>query len=94
MSGKLDDLGLAGLGPIEGAGPAWGPSNGFVWVSSGSHAGRAAGDDGYYRSVRPEQLRLVPIEANLRKLSRTGFADGIDPPWLKVAWRDPEHTGT
>lgn len=94
LSGALNDLGVSGVGPIKSAGPAWGPSNGFVWVSAGSHAGRAAGDDGYFRSVRPEQLRLVPIEPNLRGLSEIGFERGIDPPWLKAAWRDPEHSGT
>ncbi len=72
---------------------AWGDDNGFIWVSDGSHAGRAAGDDHYFRSVAGDRLQLIPIETNLDGMERMKW-DGITPPWLKPVWRDPEDKGT
>ena len=75
-----------GLVSIDLREAAWGPANGFVWVSDGSHAGRAAGGDGYFRSVPKGGLRLIPIEPNLDRLGRLGFTDGIAPPWRKPVY--------
>ena len=72
---------------------AWDDANGFIWVSDGSHAGRAAGEDHYFRSVAGDRLRLIPLEANVGGLERLRW-DGITPPWLKPVYRDPEDEGT
>ncbi len=89
----ISDLGRIGFGPIavDARGPAWGPSSGFLWVSAGSHAGRVVGGS-YTRSIPRGRLRLVPMEAELRRLSELEFA--VEPPWLKPVWRDPEQLGT
>lgn len=89
----VSDLGRVGLGPIaiDGRRPAWGPSNGFLWVSAGSHAGRVVGGS-YTRSIPRRKLRLVPIESELRSLSDLEFA--VTPPWQKPVWRDPEQLGS
>jgi hypothetical protein len=62
-------------------------------VSDGSHAGRAAGDDGYFRSIPADRLRLIPFESSLDGMERMRW-DGITPPWLKDVYRDPENEGT
>lgn len=72
----------------------WGAASGYVWVSAGSHAGRVAGGERYFRYVPGERLRLVPIGPNLDELAKLQFEPGIAPPWRKDVWRDPEHTGT
>lgn len=81
------DAGVAGLG-----GQSWGPSQGYLWVSAGSHAGRADGGDHYFRSVRPNELRLIPFDAAISELAELEF--GVTPPWRKQVWRDPEFEGT
>ncbi len=79
--------------PIAGAGrDGWGPSLGYLWVSAGSHAGRASDGDRYFRSVDSDQLRLVAIEPELAALD--GIAYEVSPPWRKRVWRDPEYEGT
>ena len=90
----VSDLGRIGVGAlsIDTRKAAWGPASGYVWVSAGSHAGRIAGADGYFRSIPAGRLRLVPAEGSLRSLAGLDFA--VTPPWEKPVWRDPEHLGT
>lgn len=90
----VSDLGAIKLGPVsvDPRTPAWGPASGFVWVSSGSHAGRIAGDDRFFRSVPAERLRLLPLEPALGSFSQLDFE--VAPPWQKTVWIDPEHQGT
>ena len=73
----VSDLGRLGAGPVsvDVREPGWGPASGFVWVSAGSHAGRVAGDDAYFRSVPAERLRLLPLDAELRSLSAPRLRD-------------------
>ena len=66
---------------------AWGADNGYLWVSDGSHAGRAAGDDDYFRSIPRNRLRLIPIEPNTERIGRLSW-DGITPPWEKPVWNE------
>jgi hypothetical protein len=89
----ISDLGRVGIGPIaiDARRPAWGPSSGYLWVSAGSHAGRVVGGS-YTRSVPRGQLRLLPIESELRSLSELEYA--VVPPWQKAVWRDPEQLGS
>lgn len=89
---NLSDAGE--VGPFDLRESGWGPSGGYLWVSDGSHAGRTAGDDRYFRSVAAEDLRLIPIEPNLDRLGRLAFEDGIAPPWLKEVYDDPESEAT
>jgi hypothetical protein len=77
---------------VFGDAGGWGPGAGYLWVSAGSHAGRVAGGERYFRSVPAARLRLLPLEPELRELSALEFE--VAPPWLKPVWRDPEHTGT
>ena len=72
---------------------AWGEANGYIWVSAGSHAGRAAGDDDFFCSIPSDALRLVPIEPNTKRIGRLRW-DGITPPWEKPVYLDPEDKGT
>ncbi len=72
----------------------WGPDNGYVWVADGSHAGRAAGDDPFFRSVPRGRLRLTPIEPEEGSFDGLSFDPGLAPPWLKTVWNDPEYDGT
>jgi hypothetical protein len=90
---KLSDLPVVDAGPVrvDPGASAWGPSNGYLWVSEGSHAGRAAQGDDYFRAVAPSDLRLVPLEAELDSLEGLGFE--IAPPWRKSVWTDPEEVG-
>jgi hypothetical protein len=90
----VSDLGAIKLGPlsVDTRAPAWGPASGFVWVSSGSHAGRVVGEDGFFRSVPAGRLRLLPLEPALGSFGELDFE--IVPPWQKSVWSDPEHTGT
>lgn len=82
------------ISDVFGGAGGWGSSNGYVWVSAGSHAGRAAGDPGgtSYRSIPADRLHLLPLEAELDSLGRLDYA--VTPPWLKKVWIDPEETGT
>jgi hypothetical protein len=96
-AGGLSDIGrkeILGLVTIDARRPGWGPENGYVWVSDGSHAGRAAGDDGYFRSVPRDDLRLVPIGPGTDGLEGLDFDPAVAPPWLKEVFRDPEAIGT
>ncbi len=77
--------------PILGPGSGWGPSQGYVWVSAGSHAGRAKGGS-YFRSLRSDDLRLIAVEPNLDQLGKLEFA--VSPPWRKALWTDPEARGS
>jgi hypothetical protein len=86
----LSDLGVE-LPAVFGSGSSWGPSQGYVWVSAGSHAGRASGG-GYSRSIRAGDLRLIAVEPNLDRLGELAFA--ISAPWRKRVWSDPEAKGT
>ncbi len=72
----------------------WGSDNGFVWVSDGSHAGRAAGHDAYFRSVPRKRLRLTPIEPSAAAFDALRFDPDVAPPWRKRVWNDPEYDGT
>ncbi|HKJ35678.1 MAG TPA: hypothetical protein VKA36_03840 [Solirubrobacterales bacterium] len=91
---KTSDLGAVEIGPIavDGRRPAWGPANGYLWVSEGSHAGRAARGDHFFRSINPGDLQLIPLETELGSLGELGFE--VAPPWRKPVWTDPEHVGT
>lgn len=89
---NLSDVGK--VGPLDLREKAWGPSGGYVWVSAGSHAGRSAGGDDYFRAVPPDGLRLIPIESNLARLAGLQFEEGILPPWRKRVYADPEWKGT
>lgn len=80
------------ISDVRGGSSAWGPPNGYLWVSAGSHAGRAAGAGGYTRSIPADRLHLLPLESELDSLGALDFE--ISPPWLKQVWRDPESTGT
>ena len=89
---NLSDVGE--VGPVDLREAGWGPFGGYLWVSDGSHAGRSAGNDGFFRSVPAEALQLIPIETNLGRLDRLSFEEGIAPPWLKEVFRDPESEST
>ncbi|MFN2615722.1 MAG: hypothetical protein ABR581_01215 [Thermoleophilaceae bacterium] len=69
---------------------AWIRSTGWSRVSRGSHAGHIPVSGARERSSTSEGLRLVPLES----LDRSGYRPlpdgGIDPPWTKPAYRDPE----
>ena len=76
-----------------GDGSGWGPALGYLWVSEGSHAGRAKGGLVHIREIPPEQLRVVPLDPLVREgLGDYGFA--VSPPWEKAVWADPESTST
>jgi very-short-patch-repair endonuclease len=85
---------LRDLAEALGARPrnGWGPSEGLLRVSGGSHAGNV---DGYFdldRIVSGPQVHLVPLEPVAALGHRYRFA--VTPPWRKRAWTDPEATGT
>ncbi|HEX2097128.1 MAG TPA: DUF559 domain-containing protein [Solirubrobacterales bacterium] len=85
---------LRGLAEAVGARPhnGWGPAEGLLRVSGGSHAGNA---DGYFdldRIAPAPSIRLVPLEPIAVGGSRYGFA--VSPPWRKGVWSDPEASGT
>jgi hypothetical protein len=68
---------------------AWGPTTGWTRVSRGSHAGhipKRARDERY---TSAPALRLVPLERVDPKSYRP-LPGGVDPPWTKKVWRDPE----
>jgi hypothetical protein len=90
----------AGIGPLRsfaeavGARPrnGWGPAEGLLRVSGGSHAGNASGYLNLDRIVLGDRVHLVPLEPVAEEASAYRFA--VTPPWLKRVWRDPEATGT
>jgi len=69
----------------------WGPDTGLVYVSGGSHAGRAGASPVTRRSTKPHSLQLVPLR-QIAENDRAGFA--VVPPWLKKVFVDPEYPGT
>ena len=84
----------------------WVPATGWTRVSRGSHAGhlpvdllgprplrlrqRYPGVDIRERTTTGEGLKLVPLERVDRRGYRPLGRDGIDPPWRKRAYREPE----
>ena len=84
-------------GPMTGRGTSvpivngWGPDAGTVYVSGGSHAGRARADRDIGRETRAHQLTLVPLRAIAQ---RDGTAFAVTPPWHKRVYTDPEYPGT
>jgi len=83
----------AGIEPLRDAAEAvgarprngWGPANGLLQVSGGSHAGNASGYFDFDRIVPGRRVHLVPLEP-------IGDAHdfAVSPPWRKRVWRDPE----
>jgi hypothetical protein len=69
----------------------WGPETGTIYVSGGSHAGRARSGRVISRSTKDHRLVLIPIEA-LADRDSASFA--VSPPWRKRAYFDPEYSGT
>lgn len=88
----------AGIGPFEwvaeavGARPAggWGPETHLLFVSGGSHAGRALAWPRVDRFTPGRRVHLVPLEP----IAAAGYAFAISAPWQKRAWWDPEAEGT
>ncbi len=95
--------------PINDAGllggkAAWVDSTGRYSISGGSHAGRVgappSGPVRLPRSIhrRPHRwtparaVRLIPLESLVDQWGDYEFE--VTPPWLKMVYRDPEHTGT
>jgi hypothetical protein len=79
----------------------WVRRTGWTRVSRGSHAGHIPlrqghghlrpvypGSDLRERTTTAEGLRLIPLETHDRRGYRR-MDDGIEPPWLKDAYRDP-----
>ena len=77
----------------------WGPATGWTRVSRGSHAGhvpvgrlgdrRLPGRRLRERTSTSDALRLIPLES----LDRSGYRaldGGIEPPWRKRVFHDPE----
>jgi hypothetical protein len=69
----------------------WGPETGTIYVSGGSHAGRARSQRAISRSTKDHRLELIPIEA-LADRESASFA--VSPPWRKRVYFDPEYSGT
>jgi hypothetical protein len=70
---------------------AWGPETRFLFVSGGSHAGRARDLTKAVRYTPGHRVHLIPLE-QIATESVTRFA--VSPPWLKQVWFDPEAEGT
>jgi hypothetical protein len=70
---------------------AWGPETKLLFVSGGSHAGRARDLTEVVRYTPGRRVHLIPLEQIARE-SDTRFA--VSPPWLKQVWLDPEAEGT
>lgn len=70
---------------------AWGRTDGRLWVSEGSHAGRVRGGVAGHL-VRSKHLRLVPLEPRVGELEPYEF--DVAPPWEKAVWSDPESRDT
>lgn len=79
-----------GLRPHGG----WGPAEGALFVSGGSHAGNATANLTNVGSYTPDSgIRLIPLEPIALWGDQTEFGD-LTPPWLKDLWTDPEAEGT
>ncbi|HYP55165.1 MAG TPA: DUF559 domain-containing protein [Solirubrobacterales bacterium] len=85
---------VRGLAEAIGARPrnGWGPSEGLLRVSGGSHAGNAEGYFDLDRIAPAPSIHLVPLEPIAVAGHRYRFA--VSPPWRKRAWTDPEASGT
>ena len=77
---------------VDGREAAWGPEQGYVWVSAGSHAGRADGGESYFRSVPARHLRLLPLEPDLELFDALGYDPEIAPPWRKGSGAIPRRS--
>jgi hypothetical protein len=69
----------------------WGPETRLLFVSGGSHAGRARDLTEVTRFTPGDQVHLIPLE-EIAATDTTPFA--VSPPWLKQVWFDPEAEGT
>ncbi|CAN5598470.1 hypothetical protein BH20ACT15_BH20ACT15_15470 [soil metagenome] len=69
----------------------WGPDTGVVYISGGSHAGRAGAARSTPRSTKPHRVRLVPLR-EIAAGDGTRFA--VVPPWQKKVFFDPESPET
>jgi hypothetical protein len=69
----------------------WGPETETLYVSGGSHAGRARSGRPVSRSTKDHRLELIPIET-LAGRESAPFA--VSPPWHKRVYLDPEYAGT
>ena len=75
---------------ILGRPGGWGPETGTVYVSGGSHAGRAGSRRSVPRTTKAHRVRLVPLET----LGDEGAQFAVSPPWRKRVFLDPEYEGT
>jgi hypothetical protein len=69
----------------------WGPETRLLFVSGGSHAGRARDLTAITRFTPGDRVHLIPLE-EIATTAATSFA--VSPPWLKKVWLDPEAKGT
>jgi hypothetical protein len=69
----------------------WGPETGTIYVSGGSHAGRARSRRAISRSTKDHRLALIPIET---LVDRDSASFAVSPPWRKRVFFDPEYSGT
>ena len=76
---------------ILGRPGGWGPETGTVYVSGGSHAGRAGSRRSVSRATKDHRVRLIPIES-LSDRDSASFA--VSAPWRKRVFGDPEYGGT
>jgi hypothetical protein len=75
--------------PVEPNG--WGPDTGTIYVSGGSHAGRAGSRRSVLRTTKDHRLVLIPIES---LDDRDAYSFAVTPPWRKRVFLDPEYAGT
>ncbi|HST69374.1 MAG TPA: hypothetical protein VLI94_06925 [Solirubrobacterales bacterium] len=69
----------------------WGPETHLLFISGGSHAGRARDLVEVDRYTPGHRVHLIPLE-QIAATSTASFA--VSPPWLKKVWFDPEAEGT
>lgn len=71
----------------------WGKGTGWTRVSRGSHAGhipdRTPGTGLHERSTMSPGIRLIPLET-LRHDTYKPLPGGVDPPWTKEVYGEPE----
>ena len=67
----------------------WTRETGWTRVSRGSHAGHIPPELARERTTTAEGLRIVPLET-LEKRSYRPLDEGIEPPWRKRVYGDPE----
>lgn len=70
---------------------AWGPETNLLFVSGGSHAGRARDLTEVVRYTPGRRVHLIPLE---RIATEDVDSFAVSPPWLKKVWLDPEAEGT